>query len=56
MFEQEEKDYYKQVRLGNFWSNSYIKYKDNVDKNKTQSIREYLDEFKPYLKDTANNL
>ena len=33
LFEQE--DYYKPVRVGNFYSNNYIKYKSNDDRNKT---------------------
>ena len=35
LFEQEEKDYYKPVREGNFYSNNYIEYKTNGDRNKT---------------------
>ena len=27
LFEYEEENYYKPVRVGNFWSNSYIEYK-----------------------------
>ena len=30
LFQQEE-DYYKPVKAGNFWSNSYIKYESNGD-------------------------
>ena len=33
LFEQEE--YYKPVRVGNFYSSNYIKYKSNNDRNKT---------------------
>ena len=29
------KDYYKPVRICNFWSNSNIKYKRNGNRNKT---------------------
>ena len=35
LFEHEEEDYYKPVRVGNFWSNSFIEYESNGDKNKT---------------------
>ena len=35
-------NYYKPVRVGNFWSNNYIEYKSNGDKNKTLSVKEYL--------------
>ena len=30
LFEHEEEDYYKPVRVNKFWSNSYIKYKRKV--------------------------
>ena len=33
LFDQE--DYYKPVRVDNFYSNNYIKYKSNDDRNKT---------------------
>ena len=32
-FEQEEKDYYKPVFKGSFWSNNYIEYESNSDRN-----------------------
>ena len=35
LFEHEEKDYYKPVRVGNFWSSSFIEYESAGDKNKT---------------------
>ena len=41
LFEQEE-DYYKPVRVDNFYSNNYVKYKSNSDINKTLSLKEYL--------------
>ena len=47
---QEEKDYYKPVRVGNFWSNNYIEYESNRDRNKTLSVQEYLIETRTYLK------
>ena len=34
-----------------FWSNNYVEYKIYGDKNKILSIKEYLDENKPHLKD-----
>ena len=37
-FEHEEEDYYKPVRVGNFWSNNYFEYESNRDRNKTISI------------------
>ena len=41
LFEHEEKDYYKPVRVGNFWSNNYMEYKSNDDRNKTLSVGIY---------------
>ena len=56
-FEHEEaENYYKPVRLSNFWSNNYIEYKSNGDRNKTLSVEEYLNKIRPYLKDIINNL
>ena len=44
-----EKDNYKQVRNGNGFSSNYIEYKSNGEKDKTLSIKDNLDEIKPYL-------
>ena len=49
-------DYYKPVRIGNFWSRNYIEYESNGDRNKTLSIEEYLNKIRPYLKNIKNNL
>ena len=54
-FEKEE-NYYKPVRVNNFWSNNYIEYKRKGDKNRILSIEEYLDKIRPYLKDIINDL
>ena len=54
--QEEEKNYYKPLRVSNFWSNNYIKYESNGDKNKTLSVEEYLNKISPYLKDIINNL
>ena len=51
LIEYEEEDYYKPFREGNFWSNNYIKYESNSDKNKTLSVEEYANKIRPYLKD-----
>ena len=56
LFEQEKEDYYKPVRVVNFWSKNYIEYESNWDRNKTVSIEEYLSKIKPYLKDIINDL
>ena len=37
-------------------SKNYVEYKSNGDRNKTLSIKKYLDKTKPYLKDIKNNL
>ena len=34
----------------------YPKYESNGDRNKTASPEEYLNEIRPYLKDTINDL
>ena len=46
----EHEDYYKPVRVGNFWSNNYIEYKVKGDR-KTLSAEEYLHKIRSYLKD-----
>ena len=54
IFELEE-GYYKGARVGNFWCNSYIEYR-NKGNRKILSVGEYLNEIKSYLKDTMNDL
>ena len=56
LFEQQEKDYYKPIKVGNFWNNNYIEYESIGDRNKNLSVKEYLDKIKPYLRDIINNL
>ena len=55
LFEQDE-DYYKSLRISNFYSNNDIEYENNGDRNKTLSIKKYLDEIKLYPKDIIKNL
>ena len=55
-YEKKEQSYYKRVRVNNFWSNSYIEYKSNSDKNRILSVEEYLDKIRPYLKDIITDL
>ena len=50
LFEYEEEDYYKPVRV------SYIEYESHGDKNKTLSVKKYLNKIRPYLKDVISNL
>ena len=54
LFEQTEEDYCKPVRVGTFYSNDKMEYESNGAVNKMQSIKKYLDETKPYLKDINN--
>ena len=55
LFEHEkEKYYYKPVRVGNFWSNNYIKYESNSDRNTTLSIEKHLNIIRPYLKQLSS--
>ena len=51
---EHEEDYYKPVRLGNFMSKNYIKYKRKDDR-KTLSVEEYINKIRPYLNDIINN-
>ena len=46
LFEHEETD------KSNFWSNNYIFYESNGNKNKTLSSEEYLNKIRPYLNNT----
>ena len=46
---EEEENYYRPVRVSNFWSNNYIEYKSNGDRNKTLSFEENLNKISPYL-------
>ena len=41
-----------------YWSNNYIEYEVNGDRNKplTLSVEEYLNKIRPYLKDIIYNL
>ena len=55
LFEHEDENYYKPVRVINFWSNNYIDYESNDDRNKTLSVEEYFDKITPYFKDIKNH-
>ena len=50
-----KEDKYKPMRIGNGFSSNYTEYKINGDKDKTLSIKDYLDEIKPYLSDIIND-
>ena len=53
---EEEENYYKPVRVTNFWSNNYTEYESKGDRNRALSVQEYLNKVRPYLKDIINNL
>ena len=42
--------------VNNFWNNIYIEYKRNGYKNRDLSLDEYLNNFKPYLRNIIINL
>lgn len=49
--------YYQLARVGNsnFYSNNYTEHESNNYKNKTLSIKGYLEEIRQYLEDIINN-
>ena len=52
----EEENYHESVQVNNIWSNNYIEYESNGDRNKTLSVGEYFNKIRLYLKDITNNL
>ena len=52
----ENEDYYKPIRVSNFYSNNYIKHESNGNRNKNLSSEEYLNKHKSYLKDIIIDL
>ena len=54
--EHGDKDYHKPVIVSSFYSDNYIKYENNGDRNKTLSIKKYFDKIRPHLKDVIDNL
>ena len=53
---EERENYYKPVRVINFWSNNYIEQESKSYRNKRLSVEEYLIKIRLYLKDILNNL
>ena len=43
-----KKQYYKSIRVGNFWSSNYIEYESNGGRNKTLSTEIYLNKIRAY--------
>ena len=50
LFEYEEEDYHKPLRVGNWWNSKYVEHQSNGDRNKILSVQQYLHEIRPYLK------
>ena len=48
--QEEEKDYYKEKRVSNFWNNNYIEYESNGDKNRNLSLGEYYNKIELCLR------
>ena len=49
-FFEHEENYYKPVRVNNVWSTNNIEYESNSNKNKTISVKKYLNKIRPYYK------
>ena len=45
-YQKEEENYYKPVKVNNFWSNNYLEYKSKTGKNRILSVKEYLDKIR----------
>ena len=54
--EKGEENYYKPVGVSGFWSNNYIEYESNDDRNKILSVEECFNKIRPSVKDIMNNL
>ena len=54
LFEPEE-NYYRLAEIVNVCHNNYIEYESNGDKNKTLSVKEFLDIIRPYLRKIIND-
>ena len=50
LFNSDKEGYYKPIRTSNDFSSNYIEYESNGDKDKTLSIKEYLDKIKVLMK------
>ena len=42
LFEYEDKDYYQQLILYNFWTNNDIEYESNSDRNKALTVERHV--------------
>ena len=50
-----DEEYYKPIKSNDSFNNNYIEYKSKGDKDKTLSIKEYLNMMKPFLSDIIND-
>ena len=50
-----DEDYYKPIKTNDAFNSNYIEYESKGDKNKTLSIRECLNQIRPYLGDITND-
>ena len=50
-----EKDHYEPKKTVDAFNNNYIQYESIADKDKTLTIKEYLDMIRPYLSDIIND-
>ena len=50
-----DEDYYKTIKTDDTFNSNYIEYESEEDKNKTLSIKDYLNMIKPYLRDIIND-
>ena len=48
-------DYYESIKTNDAFNSNYIEYESKGDKNKTLSIKEYLNMIRAYLRDTIND-
>ena len=48
-------NYYKPIIVNSAFNNNYIQYESKGDKDKTLTIREYLNILRPYLIDMIND-
>ena len=56
LFELDEDNYYKPIKTGNAFNSNYIEYESNGDKDKSLSVKEYLNKIRPYLSNMINDL
>ena len=56
LFELDEDDYYKPIKTGNAFNSNYTEYESNGDKDKSLSVKEYLNKIRPYLSNMINDL